>query len=186
MSPLDIHSRTPPGQRRRPTVIAGQAALICVSLSLASAQTPTNIFAPAGTPAHSIVGLSELVLSVTLAILLTVAGLLLYTLVRFRQHPTDSKEEPALIYGSNQIELSWTVIPILIVVMLFPTTTRIILGTQAIPKPSQALDVTVIGHQFWWEYHYPKYGVVTANELQVLISNPKSPLPLPHHVRRGC
>jgi cytochrome c oxidase subunit 2 len=118
-----------------------------------------------------------LVLSVTLAIFLLVASLLLYVLIRYRQRPADSEREPAQIYGSNQIELSWTVIPILIVVMLFLSTTRVILETQAAPKPSDALDVTVIGHQFWWEYRYPKLGVVTANELHVPVSDPAKPTP---------
>jgi cytochrome c oxidase subunit 2 len=117
------------------------------------------------------------VLSVTLAIFLLVAGLLLYVLIRYRERPSDSEREPAQVYGSNQIELSWTVIPILIVVMLFLSTTRVILQTQAAPKPSGALDVTVIGHQFWWEYRYPKLGVVTANELHVPISDPAKPTP---------
>ena len=140
-------------------------------------QSPTNIFDAAGTPAHDIVGLSVLVLSITLVIFLIVGGLLLYALIRFRHRPTDSDREPAQIYGSNQIELSWTVIPILIVVTLFLTTTRVILGTEAIPKPASAMDVTVIGHQFWWEYNYPKLGVVTANELHVPISDPATPTP---------
>jgi cytochrome c oxidase subunit 2 len=139
--------------------------------SVATAQSPTNIFAPAATPAHSIFDLSMLVLSVTLAIFLTVAGLLLYALIRFRQRRGDSNREPAQVYGSNQIELSWTVIPVLIVVMLFLTTARVIIGTQAIPKPKDALNVTVIGHQFWWEYRYPGLGVVTANELHIPVSN---------------
>ncbi|HEX3374943.1 MAG TPA: cytochrome c oxidase subunit II [Edaphobacter sp.] len=137
--------------------------------------SPTNIFDPAGTPAHWIFGLSMLVLSITLAIFLVVGGLLLYVVIRYRQRPSDSEREPAQVYGSNQIELSWTVIPILIVVMLFLTTTRVILETQAAPKPAGALDVTVIGHQFWWEYRYPKLGVVTANELHVPISDPAKP-----------
>src|SRR5207237_4388598 len=104
--------------------------------------SPTNIFDPAGTPAHWIFGLSMLVLSVTLAIFLFVGGLLLYVVIRYREHPSDSEREPAQIYGSNQIELSWTVIPILIVVMLFLSTTRVILETEAAPKPSGALDVS--------------------------------------------
>jgi cytochrome c oxidase subunit II len=143
----------------------------------APAQSPTSIFDPAATPAHSIFDLSMLVLSITLAIFLIVAGLLAYALIRFRHRPGDPDREPAQIYGSNQIELSWTVIPILIVVMLFLSTTRVILGTQAIPKPAGAMDVTVIGHQFWWEYRYPKFGVVTANELHVPVSDPANPTP---------
>jgi cytochrome c oxidase subunit 2 len=155
-------------------------AVVYLSSRLAGsgvARSPTSIFDPAGTPAHSIFGLSMLVLSVTLAIFLLVAGMLLYVLIRYRQQPSDSEREPAQVYGSNQIELSWTVIPILIVVMLFLSTTRVILDTQAAPKPSDALDVTVIGHQFWWEYRYPKLGVVTANELHVPVSDPAKPTP---------
>ena len=155
--------------------------LPCIGADLVAgmvfAPSSTSIFAPAATPARSIFGLSMLVLSVTLAIFLIVGGLLLYVLIRYRQRPEDGNREPPQIYGSNQIELSWTVIPILIVVMLFLTTTRVVLETEAIPKPTSAMDVTVIGHQFWWEYRYPKLGVVTANELHVPISDPAKPTP---------
>ncbi len=144
---------------------------------VAFAQWPTNMFAPAATPSHYIFSLAMLVLSVTLGIFLVVAGMLTYALIRFRHRSGDSDEEPPQIYGSEQIELSWTVIPILIVVMLFLTTTRDILGTQAIPKPKNALNVTVVGHQFWWEFRYPKYGIVTANELHVPVSDPAHPEP---------
>jgi cytochrome c oxidase subunit II len=154
-------------------------AVSCVLLSAnaAFAQSGTSIFAPAATPARSIFDLSMLVLEVTLVIFLVVAGLLLYALIRFRNRPEQSDLEPAQIYGSNQIELAWTVIPILIVVVLFLSTTRIILGTQSIPKPDTAMNVTVIGHQFWWEYRYPTLGVVTANELHIPISDPAHPTP---------
>jgi cytochrome c oxidase subunit 2 len=139
----------------------------------------TSIFAPAGTPAHSVFSLSMLVLSVTSGIFLVVGGLLLYALLRYRHRPNDvnAAQEAAQIYGSNQIELSWTVIPILIVVMLFLATARVILATEDAPKPVSALDVTVIGHQFWWEYRYPKLGIVTANELHIPVSDPKHPTP---------
>jgi cytochrome c oxidase subunit 2 len=63
--------------------------------SNAIAQSPTSIFAPAATPAHSIFDLSMLVLSVTLAIFLIVAGLLLYALIRYRHRPEDAHREPA-------------------------------------------------------------------------------------------
>jgi cytochrome c oxidase subunit 2 len=120
-----------------------------------------------------------LVLSITGAIFLTVAGLLLYALLRYRHRAgdADASHEPPQIYGSNQIELSWTVIPVLIVVMLFLATARVILTTQHAPKPADALDVTVVGHQFWWEFRYPKYGIVTANELHIPVSDPAHPTP---------
>jgi len=152
---------------------------LAVQAASGFAQGPTSIFAPAGTPAQSAFGLSMLVLGITGGIFLVVAGLLLYVLLRYRHRPSDpnAAQEPAQIYGSNQIELSWTVIPVLIVVMLFLATARVILTTERIAKPPEALDVTVVGHQFWWEFRYPKLGIVTANELHVPISDPKHPTP---------
>ncbi len=140
---------------------------------------PTNVFAPAGTPANSIFSLSMLVLGITAAIFFVVAGILTYVLVRYRSRVAEGQheQEPPQIYGSNQIELSWTVIPILIVVMLFLATTRVIYTTEHAPRPANALDVTVIGHQFWWEYRYSKLGIVTANELHVPVSDHLHPLP---------
>jgi len=139
----------------------------------------TNIFRPAGTSAHSIFGLSMLVLTITLCIFLVVASLLLYALLRYRHRASspESEQEPAQIYGSTQIELSWTVIPVLIVVVLFLATARVILSSEQPHEPPGALDVIVIGHQFWWEYRYPKLGIVTANELHIPVSDPSHPTP---------
>ena len=144
---------------------------------LAFGLVPTSIFSPAGTPAHSIFDLSMFVFAITGTIFLVVAGLLLYALIRYRNRPGHTGREPTQIYGSNQIEVSWTVIPILIVVVLFLTSARVIFTTQAAPKPKKALDVVVIGHQFWWEFRYPKLGIVTANELHVPVSDPLHPTP---------
>jgi cytochrome c oxidase subunit 2 len=147
--------------------------------SSAFSADPTNIFAPVGNPARSIFSVSMLVLVITGIIFLIVAGILVYVLVRYRSRGSGgaSQQEPPQIYGSNQIELSWTVIPILIVVMLFLATTRVIYTTESARKPASALDVTVIGHQYWWEYRYPKLGVVTSNELHIPIGTPGHPLP---------
>ena len=75
------------------------------------------------------------------------------------------------------MELAWTVTPVLIVLILFFAAARVIHAVQQAPQPAQAIEVTVIGHQYWWEYRYPKLGVVTANELHIPVSDPKSPTP---------
>ena len=136
-----------------------------------------NIFAPVSTPGHEIYQLSLFTLTITGAIFVCVAGLLLYVILRFRAGKHAPEQEPAQIYGSTQVELAWTIIPILIVVVLFLTTARIIFAIQDAPKPKSALDVTVIGHQFWWEFRYPKLGIVTANELHVPVSTTADPEP---------
>ena len=114
-------------------------------------------------------GISIFVLSITGLIFVTMSGLLIYALVRFRGRKGDMSE-PAQVFGSVQIELSWTIIPILIIVVLFLTTGRVLFSVQDAQKPASAIDVTVVGHQFWWEFRYPQYNVVTANELHVPVS----------------
>jgi cytochrome c oxidase subunit II len=133
--------------------------------------SPTSIFAPVSTPAESIFGLSVFVFSTMAGIFVVVFALLVYAVVRFRSQ-SSSNTEPAQIYGSTQVELAWTVIPVLIVVALFLAATRVILSVQNAPHPPGALDVTVIGHQYWWEYRYPGLNIVTANELHVPVSDP--------------
>jgi cytochrome c oxidase subunit II len=159
-------------------------AFLFLTISVATAAEPatspfssTNIFAPASTPAKTIFGLSIFVLSVTGVIFVVVFGLLAYSVVKFRAKAADVGREPAQVYGSTQIELAWTVIPVLIVAVLFLATARVIHAIQDAPKPAAALDVTVIGHQYWWEFRYPKFGIVTANELHIPVSDPDHPTP---------
>jgi cytochrome c oxidase subunit 2 len=153
-----------------------------LAAGLCTANTPgdnpvPNIFEPHSTPADSIFHLSLFVLTITGLIFLVVFVLLVYALVKFRARATDSSHEPAQVYGSTQIELAWTVIPILIVVVLFLATTRVIHAIQDAPEPSNAVEVIAIGHQFWWEFRYPALGIVTANELHIPVSDPANPTP---------
>src|SRR6202011_6101831 len=94
-----------------------------------------------------------------------------------RGRASDAGREPAQVYGSTQSELAWTFIPVLIVAVLFLATARVIHAIQDAPKPAAALEVTVIGHQFWWEFRYTALGIVTANELHVPVSDPSHPTP---------
>ena len=139
--------------------------------------SPTNTFAPVSTPAHSIFGLSLFVLAVTAAIFVIVFSLLVYCVVRFGKRADDDGREPPQVYGSNQVELAWTVIPVLIVVVLFMATARVIASIQKAARPGNAVQVIAIGHQFWWEYRYPGLKVVTANELHVPVSDPAHQTP---------
>src|SRR5271166_1956367 len=132
--------------------------------------SPTTIFDPVSTPAHDIYHLSLFVLAICAAIFVLVFTLITYAAVRYRRRATDDDSEPPQIYGSNQVELAWTVIPILIVVVLFLASARVIHAVEDAVMPSDALEVTAVGHQFWWEFRYPGYGFITANELHVPVS----------------
>jgi cytochrome c oxidase subunit 2 len=136
-----------------------------------------DMFRPASTPAHSIYNLALFVIVVTAAIFLTVFSLLAYSIVKYRRRSTDDGREPPQVYGSNQVELAWTVLPVLIVVVLFLAAARVIHAVQDPRFPPGTTEVTAVGHQFWWEFRYPQQGFVAANELHVPVSDPKHPTP---------
>jgi cytochrome c oxidase subunit 2 len=151
-------------------------ALLSAVAIRAYASPSTSIFEPRSTPAHELMDLSVFVLTITGLIFVGVSSLLMYAIIKFRARKGDTSEPPQ-VFGSVQIELSWTIIPILIIVVLFLTTTRVLFKVQDAPKPATALDVIVVGHQFWWEFRYPQYNVVTANELHVPVSSSAAPRP---------
>jgi len=136
-----------------------------------------NIFAPASGHAKTLFDLSMFVLAVTGAIFFVVFGLLACAILKFRRTEANAVSEPPQVYGSTQIELAWTIVPTLIVLVLFLASARVIHVVQDAPRPPGAVDVTAIGHQFWWEFRYPGLGIVTANELHIPVSDPHRPRP---------
>jgi cytochrome c oxidase subunit II len=116
-------------------------------------------------------------MAICAAIFLIVGSLLMYSMVKFRRPAEDDGREPVQIYGSNQVELAWTVIPVLIVLVLFLATARVIHAVQDARMPPDATEVVAVGHQFWWEFRYPQQGFVTANELHVPVGDASHPAP---------
>jgi len=135
-----------------------------------------SIFSPHSGPAQVIRNLSFFVLEITGLIFVVVGSLLAYVVVRYRQRGPQDDSEPPQVYGSTQIELAWTVIPIIIVVVLFLTTARILFAIQDQKMPASAIVADVVGHQFWWEFRYQKYNFTTANELHVPLSTEQNPM----------
>ena len=149
-----------------------------MSLMVMAGVAPTpSVFAPVSTPAFAIRELAFLVLAIVTVIFLVVAGLTVYAIIRYRRRPGDAGREPPQVYGSTQIELAWTVVPFLIVIVLFLTTARYIFAIERHAAPPEALEVTVVGNQWWWEIRYPGLGIVTANELHVPVSDVARPTP---------
>ncbi|HEY4216592.1 MAG TPA: cytochrome c oxidase subunit II [Gemmatimonadaceae bacterium] len=110
------------------------------------------------------------------AVFIFVEGILVLTLIKFRKRP--GQPEPEHVHGNTTLEIAWTVIPLLILILIGIPTVRTIFKTEAVAR-SDALQVEVVGHQWWWEFRYPQYTtteasgkvdtVVTANELYLPI-----------------
>jgi len=139
-------------------------------------RTP-SILDPAGHTAQAVFDYGVLVVGICAAIFAVVGLLMVVSFVRFRARPGDEAREPAQVYGSIQMELAWTVVPVLIVVVLGLVTAREIMALQREVPEEGWLEVTVVGHQWWWEFEYPEYGFTTANELHIPISEAGNPRP---------
>jgi cytochrome c oxidase subunit 2 len=100
----------------------------------------------------------------TIAIMILVIVLVVYAAFRFREQP--AAPPPRQIHGNTKLELTWTLVPALIVVIISVPTIRTIFETQRRP-PDDALVVEVIGHQWWWEFRYPQYQLTTANLMYI-------------------
>ena len=149
---------------------------------LAAGDGPTHdlsIFSPASPATQSIVDLAILTFAIIGLIFIVVEGVLFYSVWRFREPKSEfpdgqadePKSEPAQVYGSQPIEVAWTVGPVLIVFVLFLVVIRTVFDVRPSDMPENALHVRVIGHQWWWEFEYPQSGVRTANELHVPVSD---------------
>jgi len=100
----------------------------------------------------------------TIGILVLVLVLLVAVLVRFRERP--GAPHPRQIHGNTRLEILWTVIPAVIVTFIAVPTVQAVFTTQRRPA-ADALEIEVIGHQWWWEFRYAAEGVVTANQFYI-------------------
>jgi len=141
----------------------------------------TSIFEAESPPTREIRELGFLVFAICIGIFVVVQGFLALAIVRgirarraARAEGAESSPEPTQVYGSVPIEVAWTVIPTIIVFVLTMITIRTIRDIDITSPPEDALEVVVIGHQWWWEFRYPNDAgeVVTANEMHVPIGRP--------------
>jgi cytochrome c oxidase, subunit II len=103
-------------------------------------------------------------------IFVIVSGLIIYAILRF--HARAGEPDPRQILGNKKVEMAWTIIPFLIVVLLFAMTLSAMKRVEPPPAPSP--DLVVTGHQFWWQVDYPGLGVITANEIHIPAGKPLS------------
>lgn len=105
-------------------------------------------------------------------VFIIVESLLVYAVIRFRARP-GQEGEPKQIYGHTALEIAWTVAPAVILVFIAVPSVQSIFRTSQ-PPPADALEVEVIGHQWWWEFRYPEYNLVTAGEMHIPVGRPVS------------
>jgi cytochrome c oxidase subunit 2 len=158
--------------RPRRLVHAALTVALVVLVAACAQDHPESVFHQRTDFNRDVDFLFRLIIWVGVAVFVFVEAVLVVALIKFRQRP--NQPEPEHVHGNTTLEIAWTIIPALILIIIAIPTVRTIFRTQAKAR-SDALQVEVIGHQWWWEFRYPQYTargangktdtLVTANEL---------------------
>ena len=130
---------------------------------------PQSTLHPHSDYAGSIQRLLETLVFWVVVIFVLVEAALIWTVVRFRSRP--GAPEPKHVHGNTVLEVAWTIAPALILAFVAVPTVLTIFKTQG-KAPDGAMQVKVVGHQWWWEFQYPEYNITTASEMHVPVGRP--------------
>ena len=130
-----------------------------------SGEYPQSALHPTSDFADRLDDLFRQILWWAVGVFVVVEGVLVYTLVRWRERP--GRGRPEEVHGHILMEVGWTLAPALILVAIAIPTIRTIFVVDRPTTDPAALTVEVIGRQWWWEFRYPELGIVTANEAHV-------------------
>jgi cytochrome c oxidase subunit 2 len=150
---------------RRLTTAALTVAL--ASLIAGCVQNPNSVFHHRTDFNRDVGSLFELLIWLGTIVFVFTEGMLIWAMVKYRSRP-DKPRQPEQVHGNTKLEILWTVIPAVVLAIIAVPTVQTIFKTQGAAR-ADALQVEVTGHQWWWEFRYPQYGVVTANELYLPI-----------------
>ena len=153
-------------RKNRYFVFVGAVALFATSCS--HKVLPQDALDPQGPNARQLNTLIRPVFLVAALIFVFVEGLVVYTTIRFRKR--SDEDAPKQVHGNVKLELGWTIAPALILAVIGISMLTTIFSISR--RPANALQVSVTGHQWWWEYKYPGMNVTTANELHIPTGKP--------------
>jgi cytochrome c oxidase subunit 2 len=141
------------------------AALLLGLPALAAGPRNTDPFDPAGPNAGRINDLYTFIFWVAVVVTVVVGGLILYAAFRFRRR---DDREPKQFHGNTLLEITWTLVPLAILAVIFVLTAREMNYINHGPEGS--VSVKVIAHQFDWEFQYPNApGVRTSARVEGMV-----------------
>jgi cytochrome c oxidase subunit 2 len=155
--------------RRRTLRFLGVVALAVIAAACAP-NASQSALEPAGPYAQEGYDLFVPVFWVAVGIFVIVEGILLLFVMRYR-HRKKRAAMPPQVHGNTRLEIGWTILPTLILAGVAVPTVATIWELAAEPE-GDVLQVTVLAHQWWWEFDYPEQGIITANELHIPTDRP--------------
>ncbi len=150
------------------------AAIAIAAVALGSCGDSTgpnnkqNALRPAGKYSRQILHLTEPFFWIAVVVGVGVIAGTFFVALRFREKAGEERS-PVQVHGNTVLEISWTVIPAVILAIMAVPTVATIFSLAKKPTGPNVVHVTVTARQWWWEFHYddPGNGVETANELHV-------------------
>lgn len=147
---------------------------------------------PATRDAEIISDLFNVIFIFAVIVFVLVEGLLIYSVIKFRRRRAD--EMPEQIHGNRGLELAWTIVPAIVIALIFGLSVDAMSrmtarGTLSNPvahvhaindqeawqrvERAQPVDlaIEVVGRQWVWQYKYPGGDGVTASEELVVPAN---------------
>jgi cytochrome c oxidase subunit 2 len=151
----------------RPRRLLTSALTVALALLAGCVQNPNSVFHSRTDFNRDVGGLFELLLWLGLIVFVFTEAMLVYAMWRYRSRPGKA-HQPEQVHGNTKLEILWTVIPAVVLAIIAVPTVQTIFKTQGQAR-GDALQIEVIGHQWWWEFRYPQYNVSTANEVYMPI-----------------
>ena len=124
---------------------------------------PQTTLKPEGPVGRKIDSLFHLTFWIAAGVFVLVEFGIVYLVWRYRHR--DDRPEPVQVHGNTRLEITWTVLPAVLLMFVAVPTFRAIF--QLAEAPKDPIRVTVTGHQFWWQYDYTDLGITTANEVHM-------------------
>ena len=157
-------------RRARRLILPGAAVAALTLLNSCAKDAPQDTFQPKGENARDINNLQRWPFIIAGAVLVIVAGVVLFCVIRFRDR---GQAIPKQTHGKPALEIALTVLPAVILICIaFPTVNTLM--KLAKTSDTQCV-VNVTGQQWWWEYDYPvqdgcggiKEPIVTSGQLVI-------------------
>ena len=140
------------------SVGAGIAAVLGAGAARADQpyEWQTGFQDPATTTMDQVVNFNGLLVPIIVAISMFVLALMAWVFVRFNAR---SNPKPSRTSHNTLLEFSWTVLPIIILVVIAVPSVRLLYFQDRIPEAE--MTIKAIGHQWYWSYEYPDHGGFT-------------------------
>lgn len=141
-------------------------ALTVLLLTGCQGDPSLNVLDPSGSAGQKQLDLIKWSFFLMCGVFAVVITIFIYVLIRFRKRK-GIDVMPEQTHGNVTLEIIWTVVPIILLAILAVPTVTYTFDLAKTPPEEESIKVKVVGHQYWWEFHYPDYKIVTAQELHI-------------------